>query len=217
MKLGMLLFVGTVLIGASLVLALTGNSETEAGGPLPLLAEGAGGADCLYLAPGPGGRCLLKTKTAEDSRAPRLWRVPPPALSFGHPSTNGGTWVLTNSPWLRSNVWVLPRGLAPFGLGRSSGAPMVAPPGVYESAPYKGIVVVPGPQWDDRSLVFGENESAPLQCRCPRLRYLRAWRRLVAEREIGRCAQRLPMDRSAATRTPRPRRFTATPGSVCVR
>jgi hypothetical protein len=172
MRLGMLVLLGTGLIGVSLILVVAGSGREAAGGPLPLLAAGASGADCLYLAPGPGGACLLRSKPAESNRAPWVVRVLPPARAFSLPATNGRAWVLTNSPWSRSNVWIFPRGARPFGPGRGPVAPPVAPPGVYESEPYKGIVVVPGPQWDDRCLTFGGDWTAPMPVVKPDLRLI---------------------------------------------
>jgi hypothetical protein len=47
---------------------------------------------------------------------------------------------------------------------RSQAAPAIIPPGVYRTAPYSCIVVVPGPQLDDKCIVNpgGGNDPMPI-------------------------------------------------------
>jgi hypothetical protein len=74
--------------------------------------------------------------------------------------------VPTNSAQATSNLWG--HSQKPRRFARNDQAGVL--PGVYESEPYKCIVVVPGAQWDDRCLFPGSDVSVPMPVHKPELR-----------------------------------------------
>jgi hypothetical protein len=122
-----------------------------------------------------GGAVLLPThelryEIAGDGRAQNAVVAGLPGLSFSPSSAGARSWMVTNAAVSKSNRWIYlqpPRG---FALAPRPNTPNALPPGVYESEPYKCIVVVPGPQWDDRCLVSGGDPTAPMPVRKPELR-----------------------------------------------
>jgi hypothetical protein len=167
-----MLLLGLALAALSVVVASAQKREPARGAAsCPALAV-VSGSNWLYLAPGSGGRYLLKAEANRDGHAPRPGggrssRLPSQALLL-----NSRVWVLTNAVGSSSNLWMLPQQPRLFALGPRPDAPMTAPPGMYEPEPYKGIVVVPGSQWDDRCLVFGGDPTAPMPVHKPELRLI---------------------------------------------
>jgi hypothetical protein len=92
-----------------------------------------------------------------------------PVAFVKQPGLRGYTWLLTNSAAWKSNRWASSGQPRLFAF-RGSNTPASPPPGVYESKPYTGIVVVPGPQWDDRCLFPGPDVTPPMPTGKPELR-----------------------------------------------
>jgi hypothetical protein len=170
MRVCVLLPIGLALIGSSLLLAPARKGEPARGAAPSLQFATLDGTNQLALAPSAGLRHLPKVNLTNDTHAPLHWRGVPPVLGLSLPSLRGWPWVPTNSLGPISNLWVLPRHPPSFARGARPGEPGSVPPGVYESEPYTCIVVVPGPQWDDRCLVPGGAAIEPMPVVKPELR-----------------------------------------------
>jgi len=151
MKFCVMLLVGLALSGASLAVALAQKKEPAVGSGLPPAHE-------------------LKSEIAGMGRALQDHGGVLPGFSISPSTVSGRMWMPTNSVGSESNRWTYLQQPRLFALGRGPNARTAPPPGVYESEPYKCIVVVPGPQWDDRCVVYGGDWTAPMPVHEPELR-----------------------------------------------
>jgi hypothetical protein len=171
MKMCVMLLIGSVLTGSSLVVALAWKEDPEPSAALARPFAVLSVTDWLYRAPGPGGGYLLQAQTARGGPAPQLTNGVPRALAFSLSPLNSRAWPLTNSG-SNSNIWIYVPQRGSSAPGSPDAAEPAAPPGVYESEPYKAIVVVPDPHWDDRCLAFGGRPTAPMPVHKPKLRLI---------------------------------------------
>ena len=148
MRICTMLLISLVLIGAALAIALAESTEQ---------ALGAGGSD------------LLQAETEGNGYAAQSRGGVPQGPSSSL-SLTGRLWAPTNSVPSSSKLWARPQPPRSFALGPGPNGPRLPPPGIYESEPYKCIVVVPGAQWDDRCLVPGGDSTAPMPVHKPELR-----------------------------------------------
>ncbi len=132
----------------SLLLAAAFADPSPVAAPfLPTQGLGPPAPPLLASRIGPG--TLFEVKPAEKNRASEPRQSLPPAPL----NSTGGPWVLTNSGGLGSNVLAFVGRPRLSVLGRLPPGHSIAPPGVYESKPYKSIIIVPGPHPDDRCLI----------------------------------------------------------------
>ena len=121
--------------------------------PSPVIARSN-----VVIIPSPPGTFPLPFLAPSGSPVFRLQPSPPGARL--PPSAVPPT-GLTNLYWiLRSNPIVV------------SSAPPIIPPGVYKTAPYSCIVVVPGPQLDDKCIVNPGGGNSPMPIIKPDLRFI---------------------------------------------
>jgi hypothetical protein len=122
---------------------------------------------------------LLLSLAGEPKPTPALASLPAPAVSSrtnrltaASPVVITRTWVTTNLVRLNSNVWVFVTPTNRVTVRPRPWQSNIVKPGIYEAEPYKGIVVAPGPQWDDRCLVLGGNPNYPMPVQRPELRLI---------------------------------------------